>query len=74
MPSARPATDGVPGGTLVAPRPVETAPALPPQLSPELLSGLGGRLDLLVRLGAAHDAGVLSDAEFTREKDRLLAL
>ena len=37
-----------------------------------VLSGLGGRLDLLVRLGAARDAGVLSPEEFEQEKRRLL--
>ena len=32
------------------------------------------RLDLLVRLGAARDAGVLTDDEFSREKSRLLGV
>jgi hypothetical protein len=55
------------------------APAGPPPLTPELLtpaaiSVLNDRLDLLVRLGAAHDSGVLSDAEFDREKSRLMAV
>ncbi|SFL15032.1 SHOCT domain-containing protein [Geodermatophilus ruber] len=77
VPSARPSTDGVPGATLVVTRSAE--PAVPPlpaagALTPEVLAGLGGRLDLIVRLGAAHDAGVLTDDEFAREKNRLLAL
>jgi hypothetical protein len=45
-----------------------------PVLTPEVLSSLGGRLDLLVRLGQVHEAGVLSDEEFSREKARLLAV
>ena len=45
-----------------------------PVLRPEVLTSLSGRLDLLVRLGAAHDAGVLTDEEFDREKSRLLAV
>ena len=45
-----------------------------PVLSPEVLSSLSGRLDLLVRLGQAHEVGVLTDEEFTREKRRLLAV
>jgi hypothetical protein len=32
------------------------------------------RLDLLVQLGAARDAGLLSDDEFGREKSRLLTV
>jgi hypothetical protein len=31
-------------------------------------------MDLLVRLGQAHDAGLLTDEEFDREKSRLLAV
>ena len=56
---------------------VQTAPARTleqPVLRPEVLSSLAGRLDLLVRLGAAHDAGVLTDEEFDAEKSRLLAV
>jgi hypothetical protein len=34
---------------------------------------MGGRLDLLMRLGDARTAGVLTDEEFTREKAQLLA-
>jgi hypothetical protein len=42
-------------------------------LTPEAITTLSGRLDLLVRLGSARDAGVLTDDEFRREKDRLLS-
>jgi Short C-terminal domain len=64
VPAARQPSNGVP-----APRSLQE-----PVLRPEVLSSLGGRLDLLVRLGAAHDAGVLTDEEFEREKSRLLAV
>jgi len=84
VPSARPATDGavvaspVPDGPVavlpVPSPPPPSPPALSPPLSPEVLAGLGGRLDLLVRMGAARDAGVLTDDEFTRQKDQLLGL
>jgi hypothetical protein len=50
------------------------SPLVPAALTPEAISTLSGRLDLLVRLGAAHDAGVLNDEEFHREKDRLLSV
>ena len=43
-------------------------------LTPELVASLNDRLGLLVRLGAARDAGVLTDEEFRHEKERLLAL
>ena len=43
-------------------------------LSPAAISALNGRLDLLVRLGAAHDSGVLTDAEFDQEKSRLMGV
>jgi hypothetical protein len=65
-----------PGADLSA----ETAPPSPartleePVLSPEVLSSLSGRLDLLVRLGQAHEAGVLTEEEFAREKARLLGV
>jgi len=58
---------------IAAPAPA-ALPVPRPALDPALLAGLGGRLDLLVRLGAAHDAGVLTDEEFSRQKDELLAL
>jgi hypothetical protein len=56
---------------------VTTAPARTleqPVLRPDVLSSLSGRLDLLVRLDAAHKAGVLTDEEFETEKSRLLAV
>jgi hypothetical protein len=49
-------------------------PLVPAGLTPEALSTLTGRLDLLVRLGAARDAGVLTDEEFRQEKTRLLGV
>src|SRR4051812_4822823 len=64
LPVARPPSNGVPEP------PARTLEQ--PVLRPEVLSSLSGRLDLLVRLGAAHDAGVLTDDEFEREKSRLL--
>ena len=54
--------------------PADTVPAPREALSPELVSTLNDRLGLLVKLGAAHDAGVLTDEEFFHEKERLLAL
>ena len=49
-------------------------PLVPAVLTPETMSTVNDRLDLLVRLGAARDAGVLTDDEFHREKDRLLGV
>jgi hypothetical protein len=43
-------------------------------LSTAAISALDGRLDLLVRLGAAHDSGVLTDAGFDRGKSRLMGV
>jgi hypothetical protein len=57
-----------------AAQPTEAVPTPREALSPELVSTLNDRLGLLVKLGAAHDAGVLTDEEFSHEKDRLLAL
>jgi hypothetical protein len=83
-PMPRPPTDGVPSPALVGAR---TAPAVtaveapaspatellvPAGFTPEAISTLNGRLELLVRLGSAREAGVLTDEEFQREKDRLL--
>jgi hypothetical protein len=56
------------------PEPRTSAPLVPAGLTPETLSTLTGRLDLLVRLGAARDAGVLTDDEFSQEKSRLLGV
>ena len=62
-------------GTAVVPRPAPSPePLVPAGLTPEALSTLTGRLDLLVRLGAARDAGVLTDDEFSQEKSRLLGV
>jgi hypothetical protein len=64
-------TPVTPAMAVPAPR-TTPEPLVPAALTQEAISTLSGRLDLLVRLGAAHDAGVLSDDEFHREKDRLL--
>jgi hypothetical protein len=69
-----------PDGTAVearpaaVPEPRTSAPLVPAGLTPETLSTLTGRLDRLVRLGAARDAGVLTDDEFREEKTRLLGV
>ncbi|MGY1802207.1 SHOCT domain-containing protein [Blastococcus sp. SYSU D00922] len=49
-------------------------PLVPAALTPAVMSTLSGRLDLLVRLGEAREAGVLTEEEFTREKSRLLGV
>jgi hypothetical protein len=58
--------------------PLERVPAVEPlvsaALTPEAISTLNDRLDLLVRLGAARDAGVLTEDEFSHEKGRLLGV
>jgi hypothetical protein len=59
--------------TAVEPVPAEK-PLVPAALTPETISTLNNRLDLLVRLGAARDAGVLTDEEFSREKNQLLGV
>jgi hypothetical protein len=81
VPLARAPSDGVPAAVHAGPaRPPAAEPAAQPQQAapqaprPEMISGLSGRLDLLVRLGAAHDSGLLSDDEFAQEKSRLLAV
>lgn len=43
-----------------------------PVLTPEGATAMGSRLDLLIRLGDARTAGVLTEEEFTREKALLL--
>ncbi|MGY1792465.1 hypothetical protein ACI796_00625 [Geodermatophilus sp. SYSU D00525] len=60
-------------GSLPAPAPVPETERLVPALPAEAISTLEDRLDLLLRLGAARDAGVLSEEEFLRVKGRLLA-
>jgi hypothetical protein len=71
--AAEGAANGVPVATAVEPVPA-AAPFVPAALTPETISTLNDRLDLLVRLGAARDAGVLTDEEFGREKNRLLGV
>ena len=69
-----------PGRTAVAsrstavPEPRGPEPLVPAGLTPETISTLNDRLALLVRLGAARDAGVLTEDEFSREKGRLLGV
>jgi hypothetical protein len=55
-----------------APAPRAPEPLVSPALTPATISTLNERMDLLVRLGAARDGGILSDEEFGREKSRLL--
>jgi hypothetical protein len=84
VPPAVPAPALVPGagnGPPVTPaavvptaRQAPEEPLVPAQLTPQAITTLSGRLDLLVRLGAAHDSGVLTDDEFRREKERLLGV
>jgi hypothetical protein len=77
VPEAAVPETAVPEAALVEPpagQPVETVPAPREALTPEFVSTLDDRLNLLVRLGAVHDAGVLTDEEFHHEKERLLAL
>lgn len=56
------------------PEPRDVEPFVSAALTPETITTLNGRLDLLVRLGAARDAGVLTEDEFSREKGRLLGV
>jgi hypothetical protein len=71
-----PPADGIPAvaavDRVVAPAPRE--PLVPAALTPEAISTLNERLDLLLRLGAARDGGILSEEEFGREKERLLGV
>ncbi|GEL19775.1 SHOCT domain-containing protein [Pseudonocardia asaccharolytica] len=75
---AAPAGGGAPAlAPLEAPTPPEPPSAPPPHrpaVTPEDLSAMGGRLDLLMRLGDARSAGVLTEEEFATEKANLLAL
>src|SRR4051794_25073215 len=68
--------NGAPGAGAVDAEAVDApaAPLVPAALTTEAISVLNDRLDLLVRLGAARDAGVLSDEEFGREKHRLMGV
>jgi hypothetical protein len=71
---AVPGRPGAESRSVTVPEPRGGEPLVPAALTPETLSTLSGRLDLLVRLGAARDAGVLTDDEFGREKSRLLGV
>jgi hypothetical protein len=59
---------------VVPPAPREPEPLVPAALTPAAITTLNERLDLLVRLGAARDGGILSEEEFGREKSRLLGV
>ncbi|HJQ47594.1 MAG TPA: hypothetical protein VJ870_14945 [Amycolatopsis sp.] len=54
------------------PKPVAPAPVAP-GATPEFVSALGTRLEVLMRLGDARTAGLLTDDEFAHEKAQLLA-
>ena len=69
---AEPAGSGTRSGAVPEPRAAE--PLVPAGLTDEAISTLSGRLDLLVQLGAAREAGVLTDEEFRHEKERLLGV
>jgi hypothetical protein len=58
-------------GSNPVPEPRTPEPLVPAALTPEVISTLSDRLELLVRLGTARDAGVLTDDEFRHEKVRL---
>jgi hypothetical protein len=62
---------GAPANGAAASRIPAPPPARP--ATRENLSTMGSRLDLLMRLGEARTAGVLTDDEFTQEKTYLLA-
>jgi hypothetical protein len=72
----RSASTGAPADTGGHPVPEPRAgePMVPAALTPETMTVLSDRLDLLVRLGAAREAGVLTEDEFSREKSRLLGV
>jgi len=53
----------------------DATPQLTPErLTPAAISVLNDRLDMLVRLSAVHDSGLLTDDEFAREKSRLMSV
>jgi hypothetical protein len=59
---------------VLPPAPREPEPLVSAALTPAAIVTLNERLDLLVRLGAARDGGILSEEEFGREKSRLLGV
>jgi hypothetical protein len=72
--TADPVATVVDTSTNAVPEPRAPEPLVSAVFTPEAISSFNGRLDLLVRLGAARDAGVLTDDEFGREKERLLGV
>ncbi|NMH96986.1 SHOCT domain-containing protein [Pseudonocardia acidicola] len=75
-PPAPPAPGTAPGAAPAPPAPPPPVPAAQARrpVTAENLSTMGSRLDLLMRLGDARAAGVLTEEEFVREKTQLLAL
>ena len=69
--AAVPPVSGAPADGAAASRIPARPPARP--ATRENLSAMGSRLDLLMRLGEARTAGVLTDDEFAQEKTHLLA-
>ena len=69
--AAVPPASGAPANGAAASRIPAPPPARP--ATRENLSAMGSRLDLLMRLGEARTAGVLTDDEFAQEKTHLLA-
>ena len=69
--AAVPPASGAANGVAAASRTPAPPPARP--ATRENLSAMGSRLDLLMRLGEARTAGVLTDDEFAQEKTHLLA-
>ena len=69
--AAVPPASGAPANGTAASRIPAPPPARP--ATRENLSAMGSRLDLLMRLGEARTAGVLTDDEFAQEKTHLLA-
>ena len=63
---APPAKDGDPAPPAVA------EPSANQPMTPEGISAMSSKLDLLMRLGDARTAGVLTDEEFTSQKTQLL--
>jgi hypothetical protein len=72
VPAGAGGTNGPDEATSPAPPPVVDAPA-GTTMTPEGVAALDSKLDLLMRLGDARTAGVLTDEEFSHQKARILA-